>query len=114
MITIESLRSYGADVDAGLSRCLGMTDFYLRLVNKELNDRYFSVLTDAFDRGDAKTAFEAAHALKGAAGNLGLSPLYGPLCEMTEKLRGQESMPDTGDLYPAIQKAYKDLKALAE
>lgn len=27
MISIETLKAYGADVESGLSRCMGMTDF---------------------------------------------------------------------------------------
>ena len=33
MITIESLKAYGADVEEGLARCLNKEDFYLKMVN---------------------------------------------------------------------------------
>ena len=114
MVTVETLKAYGADVDAGVARCMGLTDFYLRLVNMEMNDGNFTLLSDALARGDARAAFEAAHALKGAVGNLALTPLYGPICEITEKLRHQTAMPDTGDLLPRIQEALAALKALAD
>ena len=38
---------------------------------------------------DLDAAFEAAHALKGVLGNLGLTPLYEPVAEMTECLRSK-------------------------
>jgi len=114
MLTIDTLSAYGADVKTGLARCMGMTDFYLRLVNKELSDVNFSLLEEAMNKGDAKAAFEAGHALKGAAGNLALTPIYEPVCELTEKLRNAEAIPDTGDLLEKIMKALTDLKALAE
>lgn len=114
MITLEKLQAYGADTEAGLARCMGMKDFYLRLVNMELNDPHFASLEDALAAKDMKGAFEAAHALKGAIGNLSLTPLYEPVCELTEKLRGAEQTVDTGDLLPRIRQALADLKALAE
>ena len=36
MMTIDSLREFGADVDTGLARCLGKEDFYLRMVGLAL------------------------------------------------------------------------------
>ena len=113
MLTIEHLRAYGADVDAGLARCMGMADFYLRLVNIELNDQHFTALRDAVDKKDVKASFEAAHALKGAVGNLSLTPLLDPINEIVELLRNADHMPDTGDLVPRILKALEGLKALA-
>lgn len=32
------MEAYGADVKAGLARCIRMQDFYLRLVGMELSD----------------------------------------------------------------------------
>ena len=47
---------------------------------------------DAADRIDQflDAAFESAHALKGVAGNLSLTPLYEPLVSITELLRARE------------------------
>ena len=35
MLTIDSLRRFGANTEEGLSRCMDNEDFYLRLVNSE-------------------------------------------------------------------------------
>ena len=35
-------------------------------------------------------AFEIAHSLKGVYGNLSLTPLYEPMCELTELLKRQD------------------------
>lgn len=114
MITLEKLKEYGADTEAGLARCMGMQDFYLRLVNMTLSDAHFDALEKALAAGDRKAGFEAAHALKGAVGNLALTPLYEPISEITEKLRGDGETADTGDLLPRIQSALARLRALAE
>ena len=114
MLTIDQLRKYGADVEAGLARCMNNEGFYLRLVGMELEDRNFAALEEALANGDRKSAFEAAHALKGALGNLALTPLCEPVSQITEVLRGGDAPVDTGDLLPRIQAAYEALKALAK
>lgn len=88
MLTIDTLRDLGADVESGLGRCLNNEAFYLRLVKMALEDASFDKLAAAVDGGDAKGAFEAAHSLKGVLGNLSLTPLYKPASEITELLRG--------------------------
>ena len=90
MLTIEKLRDYGANVDEGLSRCLGNEDFYLKMVNMALQEASFDKLTDAVAAGDKDAAFEAVHSLKGVLGNLALTPIYQPAVEMTELLRSRK------------------------
>ncbi len=89
MLTLESLRAYGADVDDGLRRCMNMESFYLKLFDSLKGDTRPDDLKSALEAGDLDRAFEAAHALKGMYGNLSLTPLYKPVQEMTELLRGR-------------------------
>ena len=103
MITIEELRSAGADVETGLSRCVGKEDLYLKLVNMGLGDAKFEELGAALDAGDLDKAFELCHALKGVIGNLALTPLYDAISQMTEKLRGREEA-DYSAMYSDIIK----------
>ena len=114
VITIEKLISFGADVNEGLKRCMNNEAFYLRLVGMEMGDRNFDALKDAVEAGDPKAAFEAAHALKGALGNLSLTPIYEPVALLTEELRGASSMPDVGELCQRVFSAYQQLKSLSE
>ena len=56
---------------------------------------------------DAKTAFRAAHTLKGVALNLGLTALAGVCSEMTEALRGSDTLPASAPaLFEAVQREY--------
>ena len=112
-MTIEALEAYGADVKSGLARCMGMQDFYLRLVDMELSDKNFERLDRALAARNIQEAFEAVHALKGAVGNLGLTPLYTPLSEITERLRGAQAMGDLSGLVSQYREALERLKALA-
>ena len=88
MLNLDTLRAYGANVDEGMTRCFNNEAFYLRLVGMGLADANFDRLRQAMDAGDARAAFEAAHALKGSMGNLSLTPIYDPVSELTERLRG--------------------------
>lgn len=112
MMTVEMLKNFGADTQEGLSRCMNNEAFYLRLVNMGLNEPNFDKLQDAVARGSAKEAFEAAHALKGVIGNLSLTPIYTPLSELTERLRGKEEMVDVGDLMDQVMEQLKKARAL--
>ena len=89
MITIDSLKTYGANVEEGLARCLNKEDFYLKMVNLGLKDERFEKLGDILASKDLDAAFEACHALKGVIGNLALTPLYEPINKMTELLRAR-------------------------
>ena len=90
MITVEELRSAGADVETGLSRCLGNEALYLKLAGMGLGDAKFEELGAVLNAGDLDKAFELCHALKGVIGNLSITPLYEVLSDMTEKLRSRE------------------------
>lgn len=53
-------------------------------------DRCFSSLARNIEAADYEQAFQDAHALKGVAGNLGLTPLYQSICDIVEILRHKE------------------------
>ena len=87
MLTLESLREFGADVDSGLRRCMNMPNFYLGLFRHLQGDTRAEELQAALQAHDLDKAFGIAHDLKGAYGNLALTPLCNPVNEMTELLR---------------------------
>ncbi len=111
MLTLDALREYGADVDEGLMRCMNNEAFYLRLVKMAVADNDMEALGQALQAGDLGRAFECAHSLKGVAANLSLTPIYGPVSEMTELLRSR-SEADYSGLYDKAAAALKDLTAL--
>ena len=89
-ISIDELKNKGADVETGLSRCVGNEALYLKLINMGLGDTKFEELGAAIEAGDLDKSFELCHALTGVIGNLSLTPLYDVISKMTEKLRGRE------------------------
>lgn len=100
-MTLDDLMAYGANVDEGLARCMGNESFYLRLVESVKDEKGFDELKRAIGEGKLDEAFSAAHALKGVLGNLSLTPLYEPMCEITELLRAGTQM-DYSELMGAI------------
>ena len=110
-MTIDDLIAFGANVSEGLQRCLNKEDFYLRMVKKVPGDANFQKLFDAMAAGDLATAFEAAHALKGATGNLSLTPIFAPTAEMTELLRAR-TQTNYSTLLAAIRKGRDELEQI--
>ena len=96
-MTLDALRAYGANTAEGVARCMNNEPFYLRMVAMALADKNFDALTAAMDAGDVTAAFEAAHALKGSIGNVALTPIYEPICALTELLRGSDKWVDGGE-----------------
>ncbi len=113
MFTTEKLRRYGADVDAGLSRCMNNEAFYLQVAEMILREASFERFEEAAASGDLKAAFEAAHALKGVAGNLSLTPLYEIVSEVTELLRAGTEM-DYSEYIAKIRAQKEILRKLSE
>lgn len=114
MLTIEALRALGARTDEGLARCMNNESFYLRMVGMVLADRNFDALKQAAATGDTTAAFEAAHALKGAVGNVSLTQIYEPVSQLTELLRGKSGPVDTGDLVDTIFAELDKVRKLAK
>ena len=105
MITIENLKAYGADVSEGVKRCLDDEEFYIDLVKSVIPDERLRELEEYIAAKDFDKAFEVAHALKGMYGNISLTPIYQPICEITELLRDKKDVD-----YSVYLKSAKDEK----
>lgn len=114
MLTLENLRTYGANVEEGMGRCFNNESFYLGLIPVGLADGNFDKLAKAMEENNVAAAFEAVHALKGSIGNLALTPLYTLLSELTEQFRGKTEMPDVADLYARVQAAVAEARKLLD
>lgn len=103
----EIFAEYGADYDATMGRFMGNEMLYLRILGKLPNDKNMEKLGAAIAAGDLKSAFEAAHTLKGVSGNLGLAPFYEKVCAITEALRGRAAGSGYERLYADVQAEYQ-------
>lgn len=114
---MESLREqfleYGGDYDGIMSRFMGNKAIYLKFLNMLPQDDSMDRLDAALSAGDLVRAFEAAHTLKGVAGNLGLEPLYRAACAILEPLRAGERR-DYTPLHQVVRAEYRRARALME
>lgn len=83
----EELRELGVDVDGGLRRLGGAEALYQKLLGSfvgMLQEHYVDVDFDGTDYADV---IERAHAIKGASGNLSLTPVYEAYTDIVALLR---------------------------
>ena len=92
MLTKEALDALGAETAEGIARCVNNEEFYLKLVKKVLEQDDLDQLRAAVESGDLDAAFERAHAMKGALGNLALTSLFEQASAMTEELRSRNNI----------------------
>ena len=111
MLTTDSLKEFGADVDEGLVRCMNNSGFYIMLVGKVLDDKRLSQLESQLSEKNLDAAFETSHALKGMYSNLALTPLTRPISKMTELLRNRTDI-DYTDLLNEAKTQFEKLCAL--
>lgn len=107
----NELRSIGVDVDAALERMVGNEDLYAKLLEMFLDDESFDNLKASFADGNIEDAFNAAHSIKGTAGNLGLDNITGPVIPMVEILRAGNSE-GVAELIDETAAKYSELKSV--
>lgn len=84
---MQELKQYGANMGEAMERFMDDEELYVDCLMMFMQDPSFKKLETALDSQDYHAAFEAAHTLKGVAGNLGLTPVYTDICELVELLR---------------------------
>ncbi len=113
MLTIELLNKFGADTVTGKARCVNNESLYLRLVNMVPSNDSFNKLFEYINANDLDNAFQAAHNLKGVTANLALTPLYNPLCEISDLLRNKTVM-DYTNLITEIKNKRQELEDICK
>ena len=104
----------GVDVDEALDRFLDNEALLMRFLLRFPGDENFSRLREAMEQSDAAGAFEAAHTLKGVAGNLSMGELFRRTSARVEDLRAGD-MASAEEKMPALEEAYsRTLTALRQ
>ncbi len=106
----EFYSSLGESLEEVLGR-LGMESRIIKYLGLFMSDPSFNELKEAFANNDAKTAFRAAHTLKGVAANLGLNTLSKSSSELTEDLR---PLAFTGNSKALLEKVELDYTVAVE
>lgn len=107
---LEHLKQKGCDIDGAMHRLLDDEELLLECIGQVLCDPAYEQLGKALEQGDAAAAFDAAHLLKGIAGNTGLTPLYQAVVRLVEPLRAGSTENLTG-FYEELVSAVKTLQA---
>ena len=97
--------SIGSDYEEVLKR-FGNGEIILEFVKSFAEDDSFSLLETAYNNGDVKTAFRAAHTLKGISLNLGFDNLYSASSELTEFLRTCKDFDGSQNLFDTVKENY--------
>ena len=85
---LDELKELGVNTDEGVQRLMGNASLYERMMGsftKLINDT--SVKLEDFDCDDCAEIIEKTHALKGASGNLSITPVYEAYTEIVNLLR---------------------------
>ncbi len=84
---LEDLKDLGVDVDEALKRLGGNEAFYKKMLGRVKSMLEETPVDPDFDAGDYKAMIESTHAIKGATGNLSLTPLYKAYTDIVDLLR---------------------------
>ncbi len=90
MNLIQELKGLGVNTDEGVKRMGGNSSLYERMLVKLKDMIKDSPVRMDFDCNDYDDVIEAAHAIKGASGNLMVSPVYESYTEIVKLLRAQQ------------------------
>lgn len=104
MTVIECYEKIGGDYENAMSRFKNEA-LIKRFLPMFLSDPSFNELTAALEKGNAVTAFRAAHTLKGVTANLSLAKLNSVSVEITEILRAEELL-RAKEYFPNVKEAY--------
>lgn len=111
---LAALQAWGCDVDGAQERFMGNTALYLRCLCLFSQDENFEQLHTAVAQNRLKDAFEAAHALKGVAANLGLRPLLPYLESTLQRLRTAANKTQAETACAVLDKQTEKLKAFID
>lgn len=110
----EIFEAYGADYETTMERFMGSEETYQDFLDMLFGDDNLLNLGEAIDSGNLEMAFEAAHTLKGVAGNMGLKRLYEAVCDMVDPLRRRERRNDYHELYESIKTEFHEVDKLRQ
>ena len=83
----QLLLAEGVDVDEVMERFMGNEALMMKFLLRFSQDENFAKLKQAMVQEDVQAAFEAAHTLKGVAGNLSMKTFFHQVSDIVEELR---------------------------
>lgn len=90
MNLLDELRELGVNVDEGVKRLGGNAAIYKKMLGTFLKMMGNYTVDPDFDGEKYEDVIETAHAIKGAAGNLSVTPIYEAYSEIVSLLRNNQ------------------------
>lgn len=90
MNLLDELRELGVNVDEGVRRLGGNAAIYKKMLGTFLKMMGNYTVSLDFDSENYEDVIETAHAIKGAAGNLSVTPIYEAYGEIVNLLRNKQ------------------------
>ncbi len=90
MSMLEELKGLGVNTEEAIARMNGNLSLYERMLGKFVDMMKNSIVQPDFDCSDYAGITEAAHTIKGASGNLSITPVYEAYSEIVRLLRAGE------------------------
>ena len=87
MSLLDELKELGVNVDEGINRLMGNASLYEKMLGTFVNMMDKSTVDPDFDGDNYGDVIETTHAIKGAAGNLSITPVYDAYTEIVDLLR---------------------------
>lgn len=87
---LEELRLLGVNTEEAVQRMAGNVSLYERMLGKFANMIDDSIVKPDFDLNNYNNIIDAAHAIKGASGNLSITPVYEAYTEIVRLLREKQ------------------------
>lgn len=87
---LEDLKALDVNVDEGLERMMGNSSLYERMLVKFIKVMNDLEVTPDFDNNDYAEIIEKTHTIKGASGNLSITPIYEAYTEIVNLLRSDK------------------------
>lgn len=103
MSLFDELRTLGVDVDGGLKRINNNEKLYTRLLGSFVKSIDSQYVPADFDEANVTEQIEKAHAIKGTAGNLSITPVYEAYTKVVDLLRSgqiEEARPILEEVLP--------------
>ncbi|MCI8484672.1 MAG: Hpt domain-containing protein [Lachnospiraceae bacterium] len=112
MNLLDELRELGVNVDDGVRRLGGNAAIYKKMLNTFIKMMKEYSFEPDFDGKEYEDTIEKAHAIKGAAGNLSITPVYEAYSEITDLLRKGEPEEARGILVKVLPVQEKIIAAI--
>ena len=105
---LETLKEYGCNIDVGLDRLKGKTDFYKRLISKFPEVIEENECKSLLVNKQIEESIEKTHLIKGVTANLSFDSLYFSYTKIVDFLR--QNNPDSAlEEYLKIEELQKNL-----